>query len=91
MTSAARVEELVMEMGGKDPLIVLEDADIERAARLAVASSFENAGQMCVSTERILVDEKIADEFEELAAAMSGGIRSAPGLTRSQHRPYHQR
>jgi succinate-semialdehyde dehydrogenase/glutarate-semialdehyde dehydrogenase len=70
MTSAASgLKRLVMEMGGKDPLIVLEDADIERAARFAVASSFENAGQMCVSTERILVDEKIADEFEELAAA----------------------
>ncbi len=70
MTAAASgVKRLIMEMGGKDPMIVLEDADIERAARFAVASSFENAGQMCISTERILVDEKIADAFEELAAA----------------------
>lgn len=66
MASAApQLKRLVMELGGNDPMIVLEDADIISAARFAVASSFENAGQMCTSTERIYVDEKIASEFEQ--------------------------
>lgn len=79
MTSAASgLKRLVMEMGGKDPLIVLEDADIDRAARFAIASSFENAGQMCISIERILVDEKIAAEFEERAAEYAKRYRVGP-------------
>jgi succinate-semialdehyde dehydrogenase/glutarate-semialdehyde dehydrogenase len=79
MTSAAAgLKRLVMEMGGKDPLIVLEDADIGRAARFAIASSFENAGQMCVSTEKILVDEKIADEFEKQAISNVSRYKIGP-------------
>lgn len=70
--AAGSLKRLVMEMGGKDPLIVLDDADIERAARFAIASSFENAGQMCIATERILVDERIAEEFEKHAVANIG-------------------
>jgi aldehyde dehydrogenase (NAD+)/succinate-semialdehyde dehydrogenase/glutarate-semialdehyde dehydrogenase len=45
-------------------MIVLADADIEAAARFAVGSSFENAGQMCTTTERIYGDERIAEKFE---------------------------
>ncbi|MGI6751171.1 MAG: aldehyde dehydrogenase family protein [Anaerovoracaceae bacterium] len=67
--AASGLKRLVMEMGGKDPLVVLRDADVERAARFAIASSFENTGQMCISTERILVDERILSEFEEYAAS----------------------
>jgi acyl-CoA reductase-like NAD-dependent aldehyde dehydrogenase len=59
------LKRLIMELGGKDPLIVMDDANIAKAARFAVASSFENAGQMCTSTERIYVDRKIAKEFEQ--------------------------
>ena len=62
--AASSLKRLVMELGGNDPMLVLEDANIESAARFAVASSFENAGQMCISTERVYVDEKIADQFE---------------------------
>lgn len=66
MKSASEsLKRLVMELGGNDPLIVLEDADIDRAAGFAMGSSFENAGQMCIATERILVDEGIAEKFEE--------------------------
>ena len=50
---------LVMELGGNDPMIVLHDADVQAAARFAVASSFENAGQMCTSTERVYVDDSV--------------------------------
>lgn len=63
--AAPRLTRLVMELGGNDPMIVTADADIERAARFAVASSFENAGQMCTSTERIYVDTEVAEAFED--------------------------
>lgn len=62
--AAGGIKRLVMELGGNDPMIVLADAGIEAAARFAVGSSFENAGQMCTSTERIYVDERIAEKFE---------------------------
>ncbi len=66
MEAAGRgLKRLVLELGGKDPLIVLRDADVEKAAEFAARNSFRNAGQVCVSTERIYVDEAIADQFEE--------------------------
>ena len=67
--SSDTLTRLIMELGGKDPLIVMEDADVSKAVRFAVASSFENAGQMCTSTERIYVHRSIAKEFEEKAVA----------------------
>ena len=60
------LKRVVLELGGKDALIVLEDADIEEAASFAVQNSFRNSGQVCVSTERIYVDSTIADDFETL-------------------------
>jgi acyl-CoA reductase-like NAD-dependent aldehyde dehydrogenase len=82
--AADGLKRLVMELGGNDPMIVLEDADIAKAARFAVASSFENSGQMCTSTERIYVDEKIANTFEEqvvqLAARYKIGPWDKPGV-----------
>lgn len=66
--AASGLKPLMMELGGKDPLIVLEDADLDDAVSFAVANSLENSGQMCISTERVFVDERIADEFEALAA-----------------------
>ncbi len=82
--SASRLKRLVMELGGNDPMIVLKDADISSAARFAVANSFENAGQMCISTERIYVDEKIADQFEgqviKIASQYQTGPWDMPGV-----------
>ncbi|MEV7489699.1 succinic semialdehyde dehydrogenase [Streptomyces sp. ARC12] len=52
-----------LELGGKNPMIVLEDADIEKAAEGAVAACFPSAGQLCVSIERLYVAESIRDEF----------------------------
>ena len=62
--SANTIKRLVMELGGNDPMIVLHDADLDLAARLAVEIGFENSGQMCTSIERIYVDASIASEFE---------------------------
>jgi phosphonoacetaldehyde dehydrogenase len=53
----------VLELGGNDPLIVMEDADIEEAATLAAAGSYKNSGQRCTAVKRMLVHEKIADDF----------------------------
>jgi succinate-semialdehyde dehydrogenase/glutarate-semialdehyde dehydrogenase len=63
---APELKRVVLELGGKDALIVLGDADLDSAASFAVQNSFRNSGQVCVSTERVYVDESIADEFETL-------------------------
>jgi len=79
------LKRLILELGSKDPLIVLEDADIEKAADFAAMNSFRNSGQVCVSTERIYVDEKIAkpflDRLLEKAAEFNVGNGMAEGTT----------
>ena len=97
MASAAlSLKRLVMELGGNDPMIVMASADIDKAVQFAVASSFENAGQMCTSTERIYVDERIADEFEQKVVSLASryqvgawdkpGVNIGPIVNAKQHR-----
>ncbi|WP_299787972.1 aldehyde dehydrogenase family protein [uncultured Shewanella sp.] len=76
--SADGLKRLILELGGKDPLIVLRDADIESAADFAVSNSVDNSGQMCVSTERVFVHEDIADDFELRVTELSKKIRVGP-------------
>ncbi|MFT4926049.1 MAG: acyl-CoA reductase-like NAD-dependent aldehyde dehydrogenase [Phenylobacterium sp.] len=78
------LKRVMLELGGKDPLIVLDDADIEQAAKLAVSNSFENAGQICVSTERIFVSETIATAFEQRVAQLSADITTGPMIHQRQ-------
>ena len=59
----AGMKKLTLELGGNDPLIVLEDADIEKAVEAAVGGSYLNAGQVCIGVKRVILDDKIADEF----------------------------
>ena len=64
--SASRLNRIILELGGKDPMIVLRDADLEKAASFAVRGSLSNSGQVCVSVERIYLDDRIAHKFEKL-------------------------
>jgi putative phosphonoacetaldehyde dehydrogenase len=57
---------IVLELGGNDPIIVMEDADLDKAAELAVTGATKNSGQRCTAVKRILVVEKVADEFSKL-------------------------
>ena len=59
-----KLKRLVLELGGKDPMIVFKDADLEKAAEDAVANSLFNCGQVCCAVERVYVDESILTEFE---------------------------
>jgi len=59
----------VLELGGNDPLIVMEDADLEEAATLAVIGSYRNSGQRCTAIKRMLVHQAIADDFVALLVA----------------------
>jgi putative phosphonoacetaldehyde dehydrogenase len=61
----AGYKRMVLEMGGNDPLVVMEDADPAKAAALAAAGSYKNSGQRCTAVKRILVHEKIAAPFVE--------------------------
>ncbi len=58
------LKRVILELGGKDPMIVLSDADLDKAADFAVSNSFRNCGQVCVSTERIYVVDDVAETFE---------------------------
>ena len=65
----------VLELGGNDPIIVLEDADIEEAATLAASGSYKNSGQRCTAVKRILVQESVADRFVELLVEKTRGVK----------------
>jgi len=61
----------VLELGGNDPLIVMDDADLDEASSLAVAGSYKNSGQRCTAVKRILVQESVADRFVDLLVEKS--------------------
>lgn len=65
----------VLELGGNDPLIVMEDADIEEAATLAASGSYKNSGQRCTAVKRILVHEDVADGFTALLAEKTRAVK----------------
>ena len=65
----------VLELGGNSPLIVMEDADLDRAAELAVAGGTKNSGQRCTAVKRVLCVESVADSFAALVTEKAAGLR----------------
>jgi aldehyde dehydrogenase (NAD+) len=65
----------ILELGGNDPIIVMEDADIEEAATLAANGSYKNSGQRCTAVKRMLVHESVADRFVELLVAKTKALK----------------
>ncbi|HET6565084.1 MAG TPA: aldehyde dehydrogenase [Xanthomonadales bacterium] len=67
--AAENLKPCLLELGGKAPLIVLEDADLDEAVKAAAFGAFMNQGQICMSTERLIVVDAVADEFNQRFAA----------------------
>lgn len=72
--AAEHLKPCLLELGGKAPLIVLEDADLDEAVKAAAFGAFMNQGQICMSTERIIVVEAVADEFAKRFAAKAASM-----------------
>ncbi|MGK5550561.1 succinic semialdehyde dehydrogenase [Actinomadura kijaniata] len=78
--TAPRLVNYSLELGGKNPMIVLDDADVERAARGAVRACFTNAGQLCISIERLYVHEDVYDRFVPRFVELVKGMELGAGL-----------
>jgi len=76
VTAAKYLKPILLELGGKAPLIILDDADLDAAVDAAAFGAFMNQGQICMSTERIIVDERVADTFAQKFVAK---VRALPG------------
>lgn len=72
--AASNMKKFVLELGGSDPFIVLEDASVEMAARIGVPSRFMNTGQTCIAAKRFIVAEAIAEEFTERFVELTGKL-----------------
>ncbi|MGH2410324.1 MAG: aldehyde dehydrogenase family protein, partial [Chloroflexota bacterium] len=66
--------------GGKNPLVVLEDADLDQAADLTIAGAFRSTGQKCTATSRVLVLRPVLEEFTEKVLARAKAIKVGPGI-----------
>jgi succinate-semialdehyde dehydrogenase/glutarate-semialdehyde dehydrogenase len=78
--AVAHMKRVTMELGGHAPAIVFDDADVDLASRLLAASKFRNAGQVCVSPTRFLVQEKVYDQFVEGFVANARKVKVGDGL-----------
>jgi len=74
--AAEHLKPVLLELGGKAPLIVLDDADLDAAVNAAVFGAFANQGQICMSTERLVVDASVADAFVEKLAKRASALPS---------------
>ncbi len=79
VAAARELKPVLLELGGKAPLVVLDDADLDQAVNAAAFGAFMNQGQICMSTERIVVHASVADEFVRRLAAKA---RALPPATR---------
>ena len=82
--AAAQLKPVLLELGGKAPLLVLDDADLDQAVAAASFGSFMNSGQICMSTEKIIVAEAIAEVFtQKLRDRITGLVASDPAIGRT--------
>lgn len=72
--AARQLKPLLLELGGKAPFVVLNDADVDAAVDAAIFGSFFNQGQICMSTERLIVDDQVADDFVDKLAARAKAL-----------------
>jgi acyl-CoA reductase-like NAD-dependent aldehyde dehydrogenase len=72
--AAGALKRTLLELGGKAPLVVLDDADLDAAASAASFGAFMNSGQICMSTERVVVDDAVYDEFAKRVAARAEAL-----------------
>jgi succinate-semialdehyde dehydrogenase/glutarate-semialdehyde dehydrogenase len=85
--AGARGCPVVLELGGRDPMIVFADADLERAVEGAAFAAFLNSGQACVSAERLYVERPLHDEFRRRLEEFARGIELAPLVLTGEQRP----
>ena len=73
--SGRALKKHVLELGGSDAFIILEDADLDKAAKAATIARFQNAGQSCIASKRFIVVERVAEEFEQKFVDMASSLR----------------
>jgi putative phosphonoacetaldehyde dehydrogenase len=83
IAAKAGYRRVVLELGGNDPIIVMEDADIDEASTLAVQGSYKNSGQRCTAVKRMLVHEAVADRFVEQVVAKTQAWRFGDPLDKA--------
>lgn len=82
IASKAGYRRMVLELGGNDPLIVMDDADLDKASDLAVQGSYKNSGQRCTAVKRMLVHQKVLAEFTERVVAKTRAWRYGDPMDR---------
>ncbi|MEQ9617015.1 MAG: aldehyde dehydrogenase family protein [Phycisphaerales bacterium] len=78
--ASERLIRVILELGGKDPLVVLDGADVEAAAEYATMNTYRNCGQACISTERIYLQDGVADDFMKAFVKKVEALRIGDGL-----------
>jgi aldehyde dehydrogenase (NAD+) len=81
ISETGRMPRVQLEMGGKNPLVVLSDADLDKASEIAAKGAFGVTGQACTATSRVIVEESVADEFIGMLAKRAERIRVGDGLS----------
>ena len=88
MQAGKEIKKTVLELGGSDPFIVLDDADIDKAAKTAITARFFNTGQSCIAAKRFLVHERVYDDFvDKIRNHMSNLVMGDPMLENTQIGP----
>jgi len=78
VTCGQRLAKVSLELGGKNPLVVCDDADLDNAAKWVLLSAFSNAGQRCASAGRIIIFDAVYDRFKQMLIERTGGLKVGP-------------